>query len=219
MIKIIELSLFDVGLSAIFVLIAILISLLLKLNLVRTLTIAMLRTSIQLGLAALLLGVVFKMNSASSVLLLVGVMILLASREAVVRQKFKPRFLFIGTLVAMGVSALMIGIMVVALILRASPWWQPSFFIPLTGMILGNSLNGISLALDRFLQSCDDQRPLIESRLLMGASPSEATIDFFRNAIRSGMMPIVNSMMIVGVISLPGMLTGHFLIAFSVPWD
>jgi putative ABC transport system permease protein len=91
-------------------------------------------------------------------------------------------------------------------------------FIPLLGMIIGNSLNGISLSLDRFLGACANERRRIESRLALGATPNEAVQPIVREAIRTGMIPMMNAMAIVGVVSLPGMMTGQ-LLAGADPMD
>ena len=75
-------------------------------------------------------------------------------------------------------------------------------------MVLGNTLNGISLALDRFLEDLQKQKDLVETRLCLGASAWEASHDLLRNALRTGLIPSINSMAVMGVVSLPGMMTG-----------
>ena len=96
-------------------------------------------------------------------------------------------------------------------IIRVEPWFEPQYFIPMLGMVLGNTLNGISLALDRFMEDVVQRQAQVESLLALGASKREAARESLREAARSGMIPIINSMMVMGVVSLPGMMTGQIL--------
>ena len=91
------------------------------------------------------------------------------------------------------------------------PWYDPQYFIPLLGMVLGNTLTGISLGLDRFMESLVNQRQKIETLLALGATRWEATHEEVQAAIRTGMIPTINSMMVMGIVSLPGMMTGQIL--------
>ncbi len=201
----------DVAISLGFVVIAVVLSLVLKLGLAKNLIIATLRTALQLGLAGLALGAVFQWRSLPMLLLLLGVMILLAGREAVSRQKIKLKGIWKDAFAALLACTVTVGFTVTAVVVRADPWYTPSVFIPLVGMVIGNTLNGITLTLDRFLSGCATQRNVIEARLVLGANASEATRPLLRDALRAGMTPIINAMMIVGVISLPGVLTGQLL--------
>ena len=78
-------------------------------------------------------------------------------------------------------------------------------------MLLGNTMNGIAIAMDRLTQAAWDQHGVIEARLMLGECGDEAISDLRRRAIRSGMIPIINAMAAAGVVSLPGMMTGQIL--------
>jgi putative ABC transport system permease protein len=78
-------------------------------------------------------------------------------------------------------------------------------------MLLGNTMSGIAIALDRLTQSAWQQRGVIEARLILGARSGDAIADPRRQAIRSGLIPIINAMAAAGVVSLPGMMTGQIL--------
>ena len=90
-------------------------------------------------------------------------------------------------------------------------WYQPQYAIPLLGIILGNTLNGISVGLKSFTDALHQYRDAIEGQLALGATRWEAAMPVMQDSIRTGMIPILNSMMIVGVVSLPGMMTGQLL--------
>ena len=78
-------------------------------------------------------------------------------------------------------------------------------------MVLGNTLNGISLGMDRLGEELDGKRDQVETLLALGATRWEAARAPVQQALRTGMMPTINSMMVVGLVSLPGMMTGQLL--------
>ena len=96
-------------------------------------------------------------------------------------------------------------------ILGENPWYTPQYAIPLLGMLLGNTMNGISIAMDRLTHAAWEQRQVIEARLMLGERWDEAIADYRQQAIRSGMIPIINAMAAAGIVSLPGMMTGQIL--------
>jgi len=214
----ISLSSWDVALAAVFILAAGLLSLLFRLGVLKPLAIGAARTVVQLLLAGVALSTVFGLRQFWLVALLALVMTALAGREAMRRQTVKVGGAAIDVLLAMMISALVVSVTVTGVIVGAKPWWHPPVFIPLLGMILGNSLNGISISLDRFLVTTVNQRDRIETHLALGATPNEAVQSILRDALRAGMMPIINAMAIVGVVSLPGMMTGQ-LLAGADPMD
>ncbi len=207
----IHLTPFQISLSAGFVLAAGIISALMRLGLLTTLMVASFRTVVQLSLAGAVLGFVFGLKTIWLVLLLALMMVLLAWREAIARQKSKIKGTGLDVMISLSLSSFLVTVIVTGVVISAKPFWTPYIFIPLLGMILGNTLTGISLALDSFVSDCKSKRKEIEDRLLLGANPVEATLHIARNAIRTGMMPMINSMSIVGIVSFPGMMTGQLL--------
>jgi putative ABC transport system permease protein len=99
--------------------------------------------------------------------------------------------------------------------LRVEPWYLPQYAIPLLGMILGNTLTGISLGLERFTDALTQGRDQVELLLTLGGTRWEAALPAIRQAARTGMIPILNSMTVVGIVSLPGMMTGQLLAGVS----
>jgi putative ABC transport system permease protein len=100
---------------------------------------------------------------------------------------------------------------VVVLIISPQPFYSAQIVIPIFGMILGNSMNAISLALDRLDREVRSRINEVEALLSFGATPWEAIRDCVKEAIRAGMTPTINSLMVVGLVSLPGMMTGQIL--------
>jgi putative ABC transport system permease protein len=96
-------------------------------------------------------------------------------------------------------------------VVSVKPWWKPQYFIPLGGMVIGNSMNAIAIALERLLGELRKRRHEVEARLCLGADYKEASKDMLSIAMRAGMIPSINSMMAVGIVFIPGMMTGQIL--------
>jgi putative ABC transport system permease protein len=111
----------------------------------------------------------------------------------------------------MFLSSFAVTVFALIVILGESPWYTPQYAIPLLGMLLGNTMNGIAIAMDRLTHAAWEQRAVIEARLMLGQRWDEAVSEMRRQAIRSGLIPIINAMAAAGVVSLPGMMTGQIL--------
>ncbi|MDN3555352.1 ABC transporter permease [Halomonas maura] len=184
-----------------------------RLGMGRTLLIAAGRTVIQLALVGLVLEALFASARFHWVALMAVGMLLIAGREVVARQKRRllGGWAFgIGTL-AMFLSSFTVAVLTLTVIIGPEPWYRPQYAIPLLGMMLGNTMTGVALALDRLTEGTWQQRAVIENRLMLGQTWREAIGDIRREAMRSGLMPVVNAMAAAGVVSLPGMMTGQIL--------
>lgn len=187
------------------------VSILLRLGLGRKLAVAAARTAVQLGLIGIILERVFALESPGLVMVLVLVMTLFAAREAAARGSRRYRGILVDAWLAVAASCLVVGGVVTQVVVGVDPWYEPRYVIPLLGMILGNSLTGISLCMDRFLEHVVARRGEIELRLAFGATRSEVVHEPLRSAVRTGMIPVINTMAAAGLVSLPGMMTGQIL--------
>ncbi|MBK8012926.1 MAG: iron export ABC transporter permease subunit FetB [Deltaproteobacteria bacterium] len=205
------LSVFDVVLASGLVVVAGLVSLGLGLRLEGRLGRAALHTVVQLLLIGHVLRWIF---SAEHVVLIFGmmlVMVVAAARSAVQRPSRTFRGVFGHALFTLLLTGFVATMTVTHLIIGVEPWYQPRYLIPLLGMILGNSLTGLSLCLDHLLEAFDRDRARIEMELAHGASRWEAAKAPMREAVRKGLMPTINTMTVVGIVSLPGLMTGQIL--------
>jgi len=207
----IEISLLDLFGVASMLLINAGLSLALKLGLGRKLLLTSLRTFGQLTLLGYVLLPIFETRRPWLVGLLALVMTAIAAREATGRSSRRFKGVWAGNFVAIFVSSLVTAVLGSAVFIGVEPWWAPQYFIPLLGMILGNSLTGVTLGLDSTLTQLDEQRTHIEWRLAMGATWWEAARPVVRRAPSAGMIPILNTMSVVGLVSIPGMMTGQLL--------
>jgi putative ABC transport system permease protein len=207
------LSLADLAIAALLVLLLGLLALRYHAGITQQLLIAALRTAIQLTLIGLVLKALFANVHLGWVMLMAAIMLLIAGREVMLRQqrRFKGwRGFAVGTF-SMFLSSFTVTVFALTVILGDTPWYAPQYAIPLLGMLLGNTMNGIAIAMDRLTDTAWEQRAVIEARLLLGERWHEAISDIRRQAIHSGMIPIINAMATAGVVSLPGMMTGQIL--------
>lgn len=96
-------------------------------------------------------------------------------------------------------------------IVQPSTWYDPQYWIPLAGIIIGNAVNGGTIAGERLVNAIETNRGEIETHLCLGASPQRAIALYRRQAIRAGILPNLNQMALVGIVTLPGILTGQLL--------
>ena len=179
----------------------------------RSLLIAGTRTVIQLLLIGLVLRTLFEHAQLYWVALLSLVMLAVAGYEVMARQgrRFTGWWGYGIGASSMFVSAFAVTVLALTTMIGPAPWWEPQYAIPLLGMLLGNTMTGIALGLDRLTQTAWQQRRVIEARLMMGHGWSMSISGIRRDAARSGLMPIINAMAAAGIVSLPGMMTGQIL--------
>ena len=211
--SVIPLSFIDLGCAAIFVLVLALLSYMLNLKIGNRMVISAVRMTLQLLLIGLILRQLFQNYTVWLVLGLALVMILIAGREVVGRQKIRTHGIFgygVGV-ISMFISSFTLAVFTLLVIIQVEPWYTPQYAIPLLGMLLGNTMTGIALAMDRLTSSIYDQRNMIEQRLYLGETWQKASEGIRRDAMRTGMIPIINAMAAAGVVSLPGTMTGQIL--------
>ncbi|SKA71672.1 putative ABC transport system permease protein [Paucidesulfovibrio gracilis DSM 16080] len=201
----------QLALGLFFVILAQALSLVYKLGLVRDLAIGTLRTFAQLMLMGYVLVIVFQVDYVAVTLGVFGIMLLTAVHtvRGRVKERSIPYLLPLGF--SMFVSYFTVSILVTSVVVQADPWWNPVYFIPLSGMVVGNSMTAMAIALDRLFTSLRTRRNEVEMRLTIGADYREASAEITREAVRAGMIPSITSMMGVGLVFIPGMMTGQIL--------
>ena len=202
----------QVAIAAVLIVINAGISVWLRLGLERSLLIASVRMVTQLWLLGQVLEWVFGLDRWYAVLLIAAMMTLIAGITAVQRNQRRYSGIWLDTVLSVLVSSwLVTGFALLVVMGGRDRWYEPELLIPFLGMVLGNTLNGISIGLSTFTESAHTRHDEIEAMLTLGATKWEACLNPIRHALRTGMTPIINSMMIVGVVSIPGMMTGQVL--------
>ncbi len=207
----IDIGFLQLGFGLLFIFIAGIASLLHALKLERELLIGTVRTFAQLFLMGYLLKIIFDIDNILLVFSIFIFMIFFAARTIYGRINEKQISFFFPTFLSMLISFFFVSFMVTAIVVGVKPWWKPQYFIPLGGMVIGNSMNAIAIALERLLNELRTKRYEIEMKLCHGADYKEASQEILRNAMKAGMIPSINSMMAVGMVFIPGMMTGQIL--------
>ncbi len=201
----------ELALATGFVIVAGIISWRLSLGLEKDLALATVRTYLQLLALGLVLRWVFANDTWWLVLGLLGVMTLVAARIIVRRSPDAPPGVMTSSFVSMALTGLIVTFSVTGLIIQVEPWYRAQYVIPIAGMVLGNSMTGIALALERVFADMDARADELLALTALGASPWEASIGSIRTAMRAGMIPTINSMAAAGIVFIPGMMTGQIL--------
>ncbi|MEO1388774.1 MAG: iron export ABC transporter permease subunit FetB [Cyanobacteria bacterium J06634_6] len=181
-----------------------------RLGLAKTLAIATFRTLVQLLFVGVFLSFIF----ASDWPAVIAVLLLMATIAAVVARnridKELPRLLK-WVWLAIFTSGLVTMAYVSLLVINLDPWYDPRYLIPLTGIVLGNAMTAASIAGERLVSALRNNRIEIETHLSLGATPAQAIAAYRKAAIKAGLIPTINAMMVVGLVTLPGTITGQLL--------
>lgn len=209
--NVIDISYSQLLISVLFVAVAGFASIRLQLGLEHDIFWGTVRTFAQLFIIGYVLKYIFGINNAYLVLLVFTGMIFFAAYTIKGRVKENGVPYFLPTFISMLMSYMLVTITVTSLVIQVEPWYKPQYFIPLGGMVVGNSMSAIAITLERIFSDIRKRRDEVELYLCLGADHREATSRTVREAIKAGMIPSINSMMAVGLVFLPGMMTGQIL--------
>ena len=206
-----NLSLWDVAIAALLIVVNGAVSVALKLDLERKLAWAAVRTVVQLLAIGYVLGWVFQFDRWFVVLPLMVAMTLIAGFAGAQRGARTYAGQRIDSVVSIWLSSWLVAAVGLFVVIRIRPWYEPQYAIPILGMILGNTLTGVSLGIERMTEELTARRDHVDMALALGATRWEAAQAPARQAVRAGMIPTLNQMAVVGIVSLPGMMTGQVL--------
>ncbi len=169
------------------------------------------RTIAQLLVVGYILAVVFALKNPWVVLAVIGVMLVIATIVARNRisQKIPGMLPLVGGSIL--VSTALTLVYTTWAVIQPSTWYDPQFLVPLAGIVIGNAMNGAAIAGERLVSNLNASQLEIETHLSLGASPEQAIQSYQREAIKAGLIPTLNTMMVVGVVTLPGIITGQLL--------
>ncbi len=187
-----------------------------RLGQVRSLAIATARLVLQMMLLAVVLQKIVDADSPPLVVAVALVMLATAAHTVGARQtrgKWQIRLEAFG---AMLIGASLVMAVSIRLSLKVEPWYDARTVLPMLGMILGNSVTAVALAAERFASDLKADRDLVELRLSLGATARQAATPALRSSVSAGLSPIINNMMIAGIVAIPGMTTGQLLAGADV---
>ncbi|MFU8787722.1 MAG: ABC transporter permease [Methylobacter sp.] len=190
---------------------------LIGLRLSRDIAISILRMSLQLALVGIYLKTLFELNQPWLNGLWILVMLLVADLSILRRAGLKARYFMLSTFAAVASSIVFSTAYLVVLVIQPTHFYDARYIVPLAGMILGNCLQGNVIALERFYSALRRNENEYATFLMLGATRSEAVRPYFREAVKAAVNPAIASMATMGLVSLPGMMTGQIL-GGSEPW-
>lgn len=212
---IVDLGWLDLGLAVGLIAIAIGVSRWQGLGLGRDFVVGAVRATVQLVLVGYALIYIFALDRWYLVVSALLIMLLVATRTAVARHEKPSRALLAITgaalLIGSGLTLAYVG----AVVVRIDPWYNPRYLIPLFGMIVANAMNAAALAAERLRSEMDGRRAEVEAYLALGATAEQAAREPVRRALLAALIPTINGLMVVGIVSLPGMMTGQILAGSS----
>jgi UDP-glucose/iron transport system permease protein len=209
----IDLSALDLALAALLLLINGAISLTFGLRLEARVALAAVRMTVQLAAIAFILKFVFAQTSPLWTLVVALAMVLVAGYELMRRQgrRFSgwwayglgnATLLLVGGLATLYAAAGLIG---------PQPWYGPRYVLPILAMVLAATLTSVSLALQTLTEGAEQEREAIEARIALGATRFGAFSPLVRRALGAAITPLLNTMSLAGMVTLPGLMTGQIL--------
>jgi len=184
---------------------------LIGLRLSRDIGISILRMTIQLALVGIYLKTLFDLNNPWLNGLWILVMLIVADLSILRRAGLKARYFALATFAAIASSILFSTAYLVILVIQPTHYYDARYIVPLAGMILGNCLQGNVIALERFYSAVRKNENEYATFLMLGATRWEAVRPYFREAIKAAINPTIAGMATMGLVSLPGMMTGQIL--------
>lgn len=181
-----------------------------QLNEKKTIIQAILRCLAQLLIFGIFLKVIFDQNSVAVTIAIAAFMTLMAIATVRSRLESKEVMSYASLIISLFFNTWIIAISLVFL-LDGVVSFEAKRFIPLLGMLLGNSLNGITLGLQRVQAEMKEKKNMVFTMLGLGRNINESTHDIFQSAMTTSITPILNTMAVVGIVSFPGLMTGQIL--------
>ncbi len=187
-----------------------------RLGLMRDIGLAGVRMSGQLVLAGLYLQFLFSLNSAWLNLAWLLVMIVAAAASACRNSDLRWQRMLLPVGGATAISAVAVMMYFNGVIVRIDQLFDARYLVVISGMLLGNTMSGNVVALTHFFETLRGSgAAAFEYRLANGATREEALRPIYREAARRALRPMIASMMTMGIVSLPGMMTGQILAGAS----
>lgn len=185
-----------------------------KMNQTKLLIVASIRMTIQLIIAGFVITYIFENPHPIFTATYLIAMTLFAVKRVLstnkdINYKFK---------VAIGLSLSFSGLSIILFfiyIVVGESIFNPQYVIPISGMIIGNAMTGVSIGVKTFTESIKGQRARMEALLNIGVTPQKILVPFLKQALETALLPTMNAMLGMGIVSLPGMMTGQILAGVS----
>jgi putative ABC transport system permease protein len=206
-----NISISSLMIASLLVIVSLLFSYFQKLKLEKETIISVIRAVIQLIAVGYILEFIFGLNNPAFTTLLVLIMTFNAAYNASKRGKEIKN----GLLISFASIAVGAGLTLCVLVLSGAIKYQPNQIIPISGMIISNAMVALGLCYRQLSADFKSRRDEVETKLSLGADILPSSIEIIRDSIRTGMIPTIDSAKTLGIVSLPGMMTGLILAGTS----
>ena len=180
-------------------------------GLVKDTLIGVVRMTVQLFLVGLYLEYLFKLNNSYINIVWVLLMILVASFTVIKRGKLNFRLFAIPVLVALFSSLFVVDLFFLGFTIKLDNLFDARYMIPISGMLIGNAMERNIMALSHFNKSLTENKGIYRYSLANGATKSEAILPFIKEALRVSFNPFIAQMAVIGLVTMPGTMTGQIL--------
>lgn len=210
--SIMDLSILQLSAAYVFILLLLLIFRARGIRREKQILIASVRMTLQLTIMGYVLMFVFDNPSWWLTGIMIAIMIAFAIYNVIkrVKEKVSPELRKMISL-SMICGGLFTAAFFIIVVLHVEPWFNPQYFIPISGMIVGNCMTGIALGANKLCSDMEEKRAILENSLMLGATPAQAARGIVNDAFDSAILPTMNNMLTMGIVSLPGMMTGQIL--------
>lgn len=187
------------------------ISELMRINIGKTLLWSACRALLQLCAMGFIIGYIIRANNVFLVFGVIAVMLVAAVQITLSRAKGVPKGLAGPVLLSLAITMLLMISLVTELVVRPHPWYAPQLVVPLTGMLLGNTVSALAVGLSRFYESMNERRDEIDTLLALGSTAWEAARPSIVSSIRLGLLPTTATLASCGIVTIPGMMAGQVI--------
>ncbi|OUL20445.1 iron export ABC transporter permease subunit FetB [Nostoc sp. 106C] len=175
------------------------------------------RTILQLLVLGYVLDFIFAVDNVWAVLAILAIMLTITAIVARNRISQKLPRVLLWVWGSIFISTALTVLYSIFLIVQPERWYEPRYMIPLAGVVLGNAMNAAAIAGERLVNTINTSHLEIETHLSLGATPQQAISQYRTEAIRAGLIPTLNQMMLIGMVALPGITTGQLLAGAKPP--
>ena len=176
---------------------------------------AVVRMSLQLAVAALLLEALFAETRWYYIVAILAAIYIIATKMIHDRLHTKTAYTYKNIFVSLAIGSSVIMFFYLIVVVGEDPWYDPRYVFPIGTMIVGNSMNSCAIAVERFLSTVSKEKMKIQTLLSYGATPIEATSSLLNEAFKASFLPVVLTMNAMGIVVLPGMMSGQILAGTS----
>jgi len=206
-----DISWLQLGLFSMILFIPLLINRYYQLDMTKDVIISTIRMLIQLVLVGLYLQYVFHLNNLIINISWIILMTLIGSSAIVNKVKLPHRLLFFPISCGLFWGLFPVLILLCLVIIKPQPFYSAQYIIPLAGMLLGNSLSSNIVAIQHLFEGFAQRTSEYEGAIALGATPFQAAKPFSVEALKKSQAPILATMTTMGLVTLPGMMTGQIL--------